>query len=216
MRGLSQTHTGIHSPPNSLPCRRPHSTEQSSTRKLCSLGGASGKEPTPQCRGHKRPGFDPWVEKIWRWARPPTPVFLPGESHGQSSLEGCSLWGCAELDVTEVTYLKTEHFFGIPSPMTGWAREECRGSVVVFRDLQPQREELPDHPVLRAVGRCPGLRVRKASRLRPRAPPPGPFAVGPGARGRWGRDSAALLVPGLTQGSPEALRPSLSSGGAEI
>ena len=23
----------------------------------------------------------------------PTPVFLPGESHGQRSLAGCSLWG---------------------------------------------------------------------------------------------------------------------------
>ena len=32
-------------------------------------------------------GFDPWVEKIpWRWAWQPTPVFLPGESHGQRSL----------------------------------------------------------------------------------------------------------------------------------
>ena len=34
-----------------------------------------------QCR---RPGFDPWVEKIlWRRAWQPTPVFLPWESHGQ-------------------------------------------------------------------------------------------------------------------------------------
>ena len=24
----------------------------------------------------------------------PTPVLLPGESHGQRSLEGCSPWGC--------------------------------------------------------------------------------------------------------------------------
>ena len=31
-----------------------------------------------------RPGFDPWVGKIpWRRAWQPTPVFLPGESHGQ-------------------------------------------------------------------------------------------------------------------------------------
>ena len=29
-------------------------------------------------------GFDPWVGKIpWRMAWQPTPVFLPGESHGQ-------------------------------------------------------------------------------------------------------------------------------------
>ena len=31
-------------------------------------GGASGKEPTCQCRRHKRHGFDPWVEKI-PWSR---------------------------------------------------------------------------------------------------------------------------------------------------
>ena len=44
-------------------------------------GGASGKEPTCQCKRHKRHGFDPWVGKIpWRWAWQPTPVFLPGES----------------------------------------------------------------------------------------------------------------------------------------
>jgi len=35
-----------------------------------------------QCR---RPGFDPWVGKIpWRRERLPTPVFWPGEFHGQS------------------------------------------------------------------------------------------------------------------------------------
>ena len=34
-------------------------------------------------------GFDPWVKKMpWRTAWQPTPVFLPGESHGQRSLEG--------------------------------------------------------------------------------------------------------------------------------
>ena len=30
-----------------------------------------------------------------------TPVFLPGESHGQKSLEGYSPWSCKELDTTE-------------------------------------------------------------------------------------------------------------------
>ena len=36
--------------------------------------------------GDKR-GFDPWVRKIpWRRVWQPTPVFLPGESHGQRSL----------------------------------------------------------------------------------------------------------------------------------
>ena len=31
----------------------------------------------------------------------PTPVLLPGKSHGQRSLVGCSLWGHEELDTTE-------------------------------------------------------------------------------------------------------------------
>ena len=35
--------------------------------------------------------FDLWVRKIpWRRAWQPTPVFLPGESHGQRSLAGYS------------------------------------------------------------------------------------------------------------------------------
>ena len=38
--------------------------------------------------------FDPWVGKIpWRRARQPTPVFFPGEFHGQRSLLGYSPWG---------------------------------------------------------------------------------------------------------------------------
>ena len=52
-------------------------------------GSASDKEPTCQCRRHKRCRFDPWVRKIpWRRAWPPTPVFLPKEPHGQRSLAG--------------------------------------------------------------------------------------------------------------------------------
>ena len=49
-------------------------------------GGTSGKEAAGQCRRSKRLGFDPWVGMIpWR-AQQPTPIFLPGESHGQRSL----------------------------------------------------------------------------------------------------------------------------------
>ena len=52
-----------------------------------------------QCR---RPRFDPWVGKI-PWGREwlPTPVFLPGEFHGQRSLAGYSSWDHKELDMTE-------------------------------------------------------------------------------------------------------------------
>ena len=46
--------------------------------------------------------FDLWVGKIpWSRAWQPTPVFLPGESHGQRSLVGYSPWGCRELDAAE-------------------------------------------------------------------------------------------------------------------
>ena len=52
-----------------------------------------------QCR---RPGFNPWVRKIPRrrgWQ--PTPVFLPGESHGQRNLVAYSPWSHKELDPTK-------------------------------------------------------------------------------------------------------------------
>jgi len=53
--------------------------------------GTSGKEPACQRRRYKRRGFNPWVGKIpWRRAWQPTPVFLPGESQRQGSLEGYS------------------------------------------------------------------------------------------------------------------------------
>ena len=44
------------------------------------------KEPACQCRRHKRHSFGIWVGKIpWRRAWQPTPVFLPGESHGRGA-----------------------------------------------------------------------------------------------------------------------------------
>ena len=49
------------------------------------------REPTFQCRRHKRHRFDPWVKRItWRRAWQATPVFLPGESHEKRSMVGYS------------------------------------------------------------------------------------------------------------------------------
>jgi len=61
----------------------------------------SGKGPACQCR---RPGFDPWVGKIpcrrnWQ----PTPVFLPGKSHGQRSLVGYNPRDCKRVGHDAVT-----------------------------------------------------------------------------------------------------------------
>ena len=48
-----------------------------------------------------RPGFDPWVRKIWRRKWQPAPVLLPVESHGQRSLAGYSSWDRKESDTAE-------------------------------------------------------------------------------------------------------------------
>ena len=81
---------------------------------LCYMSGfpgcASGKEPACQCKRCKRHGFDPSVRKIpWRRAQQPTPVCLPGETHGRRSLVGYnSPWSCKELDTTEATEQATQ------------------------------------------------------------------------------------------------------------
>ena len=57
-------------------------------------GGTSGEERPCQCRRLNRQILDPWIRKIpWRKKWQPTPVFLPGESHGHRSLTGYSPWG---------------------------------------------------------------------------------------------------------------------------
>ena len=49
---------------------------------------------------------DPWVRKIpcrRKWQ--PTPIFLPGEFHGQGSWVGYSSWSHKELDMTELAHV---------------------------------------------------------------------------------------------------------------
>ena len=64
----------------------------------------------PQCR---RPGFDLGVGKIpWRRKWPPTSVFLPGKSHGQSSVVRLQRVGhnlatdISHLSICQITYVK--------------------------------------------------------------------------------------------------------------
>ena len=72
----------------------------------------------------KRPSFDPWVGKIpWRRKWQPTPVFLPGKSHGQRSLAGYRLWDSKELGTTEqLTHILHTRFFGI---QTNWGEDKA-------------------------------------------------------------------------------------------
>ena len=69
-------------------------TKMKSDKDKYYMGGSEVKNPPSDachCRRHR---FDSWVMKIpWRRKWQPTPVFLPGKSHGQRSLMGYSPWG---------------------------------------------------------------------------------------------------------------------------
>ena len=57
----------------------------------------SGTESACQHRRCRRLWFHLWVGEIpWRRKWEPAPVFLPGEPHGQRSLEGYSPWSCRD------------------------------------------------------------------------------------------------------------------------
>ena len=49
----------------------------------------------------------------WRRQWHPTPVLLPGKSHGRRSLVGCGPWGREESDTT-----KRRHFHALEKEMT--------------------------------------------------------------------------------------------------
>ena len=42
-----------------------------------------------------------YIYIYWRRQWYPTPVLLPGKSHGQRNLVGCSPWDCEKSDTTE-------------------------------------------------------------------------------------------------------------------
>ena len=107
--------------------------------------GVSGKEPVCQWRRHKTREFDPWLGKIpWRRAQQPTPVFLPGDSHGQRSLEGYSLQGCTELDMTEVTQHASRFIF-IMAP-------SLSDSCLSFSSSYPDFLKFSPHPLSSSAG----------------------------------------------------------------
>ena len=63
--------------------------------------------------------FLSFYSSFWRRKWQPTPVFLPGESHGRRGLVGYGLWGCKELGKTEQlthtdVFLELSCFFDDP------------------------------------------------------------------------------------------------------
>ena len=66
------------------------------------LGGSVVKNPPAIAGVSEDTSLIPGSRRFpWRRKWQPTPVFLPGESHGQRSLVGCSPRGHKELDMTE-------------------------------------------------------------------------------------------------------------------
>ena len=67
-------------------------------------GGTSGKEPAGQCMlDFIYVGLIPGLGRSPGRGNGNPPIFLPGESHGQRNLAGCSPQGCTELDMAEAT-----------------------------------------------------------------------------------------------------------------
>ena len=75
-------------------------------RRLDSMEAFPGSSVVKNLLPCGRPGFNPWVRKTktpWRRNWQPTPIFLPGKSHGQRSLTGYSPWGCKRVAHNFVT-----------------------------------------------------------------------------------------------------------------
>ena len=95
---------------------------------------------SPVAQKGRRHKFDPWVRKIpWRKTWQPTPVFLPGKSHGQRSLAGYRSWGHKELYTTERACRCR-----FPDGPCG----RCTASQVPVISLSPSRHWLGRHLVL--------------------------------------------------------------------
>ena len=89
------------------------------------------KESACQCRRHR---FDPWVRKLpRRKAWQPTPVFLPGESHGQRSPAGHSPRGSEESDTTE--RLTLPHLLYPPFKLSRLLGPKSRSSITLLQPL---------------------------------------------------------------------------------
>ena len=85
-----------------------HGVAKSHTRlkQLSTHAGTGNKvphavgQPSPQATAAESAAA---TRESWHAAIKTTPVLLPGKSHGQRSLVGCSPWGRTESDTTDAT-----------------------------------------------------------------------------------------------------------------
>ena len=64
----------------------------------------------------------------WRRQWHPTPLLLPGKSHGRRSLVGCSLWGHEESDTTERLHFHALEKEWQPTPVFLPGESQGRGA----------------------------------------------------------------------------------------
>ena len=80
----------------------------------------------------RRPGFDPWAgEDPLEKDMATTPIFLPGESHGQKSLVGYSPGGCKEVDTMEQLSWHTSHSGLFSTISSAFLTNLCLLSVII-------------------------------------------------------------------------------------
>ena len=119
-------------------------------RSICFTGASLVAQMVNNLPAMLETQFDPWVGKIpsrRQWQ--PTPVVLPGEFHGQSSLVSYSPWGHKESDTTEWLTLSLslknhvwEKCHWSPITMSSdiyWpAKSECHHPVNVLFTMKPE------------------------------------------------------------------------------
>ena len=90
--------------PTSRGSSQPRDQIQSPTFQMDSLPSESPRKPKNTGVGSLSLLQGNFLTQELNWALlhfHPTPVLLPGESHGRRSLVGCSPWDCEESDMTE-------------------------------------------------------------------------------------------------------------------
>ena len=109
--------------------------------KSCFPGGTRDNESAFQC---KRFMFDPRVRKIpWKRKWQPTPVFLPGQFHGQESLAGYSAWGYKESDTTECTHTHTHTHTRVSPTLKILKSARYNSCELIFCECSARKIQLP-------------------------------------------------------------------------
>ena len=71
------------------------------------------KEDVVCIHTHTQTHTHTYIQTRWKRKWQPIPVFLPGKSYGQRSLEGYSPWSLKELDTTEQLNNNTDTHWNI-------------------------------------------------------------------------------------------------------